>query len=622
MKDDSYTVGGSLAPGASDYVNRAADEQLWAFITRSMLVCTVCHILAPRQSGKSSSINNIAYKLMDKEIIYIKISLQEYGSITSSNGLYYNLLRDICQIICNRGLIRSGDDPVNLMEQLNGYWYQQTDIQPPVKFREFIIGKILNRINVKLVIALDEVQSLISFGLNNDFIGFLKSLTEIHDQPALGKLAFVLLGVAKPSDLITNYHYAFTFGTSIELGYFQGSCEPLQTGLARITKEPAKVLEAILFWTGGQPFLTQLVCSLVVNHPTPPEGGDIEEYVKEIVEEKIINNWEQQDQKNHLRGIDRCFYTTSPDLKPIKLAVLRIYSSILASNNCRFNESNNLHWELLISGIVKKEGEYLRVVNPIYAQIFDINWVNEREKFLQEDFMPAPYTTIYDRDIFILVDQSGSMVRKDADTGDQTRYQYVQEIIEGNIASILSEATTEGEKICESISVYFFSRDEVAQYPIKITDPSQVQGMFLENKPKSKTFIGKTINKCLDTWLTEGKPNGRGAFFLVYTDGRFDDEPDFVNCVKRVSESIDDEKAVKFIILGLGKDIDKLKFLELDFNTKKELSHNILVFNLVNEVDDIIQELERQLVDDPGTAFPEWVMREYPDFVKKVKEFH
>ena len=76
------------------------------------------------------------------------------------------------------------------------------------------------------------------------------------------------------------------------------------------------------------------------------------------------------------------------------------------------------------------------------------------------------------------------------------------------------------------------------------------------------------------------------------------------------------------LILGLGADINVESFLDIDFNVTANLDYNIMVFNLVNEVDDIIVELERQLGDDAGLAFPEWVKKKRPDFVKKVMEAH
>lgn len=233
-----------------------------------------------------------------------------------------------------------------------------------------------------------------------------------------------------------------------------------------------------------------------------------------------------------------------------------------------------------------------------------------------------PFSTIYNRDVFILIDRSGSMVRKDADTGNQTRYDYLEEVVEGHVAAILSGQNSRrqesGQTICDSVSIYFFSRPEVAPSPIAIRDASEVWKLFSENQPKTKTFIGPTLEKCLDTWLAGGKPKNRGAFFLIYTDGLFNDEQQFVDCLAKACAHIENHKTVKFFVLGLGQDVDIEHFLNLDFNIKNQLPFDLLVFDLVNEVDDIIELLERQLTDDPQLAFPEWVKRRHPEFVRQV----
>lgn len=232
------------------------------------------------------------------------------------------------------------------------------------------------------------------------------------------------------------------------------------------------------------------------------------------------------------------------------------------------------------------------------------------------------YSSICNRNVFILIDQSGSMVRKDADTGNQTRYEYLQEVVEGHVAAILCAGSkfrhALGEKICDRLSIYFFSRPEVAPDPIAIEDASQVWKLFVENQPKTKTFIAPTLEKCLNIWLKQGKPNNRGAFFIIYTDGQFNDEQQFVNCIAKACANIDHHKMIKFVVLGIGQDVEIEHFLHLDYNVNNQMPFNILVFDLVNEVDDIIELLQRQLTDEPHLTFPKWVKQRYPEFVNRI----
>ena len=232
------------------------------------------------------------------------------------------------------------------------------------------------------------------------------------------------------------------------------------------------------------------------------------------------------------------------------------------------------------------------------------------------------FSTIYNRDVFILIDRSGSMVRKDRDTRGLARYKFLQEEVESHVWAILNtEGVLENSSpstICDRLSLYFFCRDKVGAGPYEIDDASQLQDLFRKHPPKGNTFITPTLQQCFKTWLSRGKPKNRGAFFIIYTDGLFDDELKFSQFISQACLEIHDHREIKFLILGLGEEIDVQHFLALDFNVNQKNDFNTLVFDRVNEVDDILDVLQRQLVENPDLAFPDWVLDRYPEFVRKV----
>lgn len=81
-------------------------------------------------------------------------------------------------------------------------------------------------------------------------------------------------------------------------------------------ENPPAILQAILHWTQGQPFLTQKLCQLVIQAieqtgagflPIPP--GMEPYWVDELVKTHVLENWEAQDEPIHLRTIrDRLFW--------------------------------------------------------------------------------------------------------------------------------------------------------------------------------------------------------------------------------------------------------------------------------------------------------------------------
>lgn len=155
-----------------------------------------------------------------------------------------------------------------------------------------------------------------------------------------------MLGVASPSDLIQDKHYStpFNIGKAIELqGFKIEDSEPLLKGLVGKVSKPEIVLKEILYWTRGQPFLTQKLCWLIVNYcNSKTEYSLFEEdkeaqWVEQIVQQQIVNNWEAQDEPEHLRTIrDRLLRNT-----PKTIQLLQLYQQILEQGQIPAQNSLN-----------------------------------------------------------------------------------------------------------------------------------------------------------------------------------------------------------------------------------------------------------------------------------------
>jgi CheY-like chemotaxis protein len=181
--------------------------------------------------------------------------------------------------------------------------------------------------------------------------------------------------VATPSDLITdkNISTPFNIGRAIELTGFQfHEVQPLIQGLAGRVSRPEVVIREVLEWTGGQPFLTQKLCKQILNWEKSILAGREAECVEELVRSHILENWETQDEPEHLRTIrDRILWS------PRKEQLLRLYQHILEAGEVRVNDTPE-QMELRLSGLVVKQQGKLRVYNRIYAYIFNQTWVQSR----------------------------------------------------------------------------------------------------------------------------------------------------------------------------------------------------------------------------------------------------
>lgn len=231
--------------------------------------------------------------------------------------------------------------------------------------------------------------------------------------------------------------------------------------------------------------------------------------------------------------------------------------------------------------------------------------------------MPSP--KIYNRDVFILIDQSGSMVRRDAEFNNQIRWKGIQEVIEGHVYRILDETGLDEEKICDEIVLTFFSPNRPCERTIYIQDASQIPAVFDEARPDAGTFITPTLEQVLNQWFAKRSQNKKG-FVIIYTDGQFDDRDKFMNLIETTCRKLENQDDLKIVIIGFGSEINLKFYLQLDMNANgfkdsKGLDCNIVVFDLLNKMPSIIEVLDRQL-ENPQAGLPMWVKTEHPELFK------
>ena len=593
------------------YVEREADYKLHQFAQLERVSNRICFILAPRQTGKTSLMVKTIGQLPPEEFICVQLDFQEFSSSANSDEtLYYSLLNQICRQIAD---IDSDNYWVKL---LNATWNETPDLDPKLRFKNFIIEQILNKKNgTKLIIFIDEIQNLISCKQQNSFIGFIKSLSQSDRPTALGRLAFVLLGVARPSDLVTDYKVALNLGDRLELGTLKESnCKPLWQGLQDVTSDPETIVHFILDWTGGQPFLTQALCHLVTVGRKIPKNSDVKDYIEKLVISKVIKDWRRQDRLyrlSHLEEIENWFIRVDSSHKLEKLAALRLYTRILNQDLIKFEQNDPKQWDLLISGlVVRDDNDFLKVANRIYEKVFTLDWVKEKEEALQEGIMVDPLSRIYNRDIFMLIDQSASTLKKDG--GEKSRWKLMEELVTGHVATILDrdDGSETQVKICEQIYIATFNLNKFRGNFYLISDAEQVEDIFLENRPDANSFVVPTLRHCFNMWLKgqeqvtvqdikEGK--AKGAFFIIYSDGQFDDPLAFEQFITEATQKVDDDRLVKILIVGLGKGVNVKYFDSLDMRKYKNAKGedcNIVVFDLAEDLDEgIIEMMQRQLRD-------------------------
>ncbi|MEG5000046.1 AAA-like domain-containing protein [Microcoleus sp. B4-D4] len=378
MTEVTYQIGGSLASDAPTYVVRKADDQLYQALKNGEF----CYILNSRQMGKSSLLVRTFHRLQAEGFQCSTIDMTRIGTENITSLQWY------------KGIVGDLWRSFNLLGKVNlKTWWKEEEVSFLQRLSYFIEDILLAKFSEdKIVILVDEIDSIL--GLDFPVDDFFALIRYCYNQrainPEYNRITFAIFGVATPSDLIADKNRTpFNIGRAIDLQGFQlEEAQPLAKGLKNVITNPPAVIKEILAWTGGQPFLTQKICELVVRTAGESRSGDLKIppgtegfFVESLVRDKIIDKWESQDEPEHLKTIrDRILRNEQRAGR-----LLGIYQQILQSvgavdGACPpvASDDSREQIELILSGLVEKKHNFLQVKNRIYQEVFDFNWVEKK----------------------------------------------------------------------------------------------------------------------------------------------------------------------------------------------------------------------------------------------------
>jgi len=348
---DFFVVGGTLGPQAPSYVERDADRALHEALRRGFF----CYVLTSRQLGKSSLVARVASRLRSEGTTVALLDVTALGRNLSPEQWYH-------------GLSHSLGQRLGLEDEFEEFWATHEKVGPLLRLVSALEQVVLKNVAGQIVIFVDEIDYVqgLPFSADEFFAAIRETYNRRAEDSEFRRLTFCLLGVAMPTDLITDTRATpFNIGQRIELTDFSlDEAMRLAHGFHDDGRNAATLLERILYWTGGQPYLTQRLCQAVASDPGARLAADVDR----ICERRFfLPNQEIEDL--NLKAVEARLLDSDPTER------LSLYERVLRGHRVVHDETNALVGELLLAGVVAADRKRLKVRNRIYERVFDRRWI-------------------------------------------------------------------------------------------------------------------------------------------------------------------------------------------------------------------------------------------------------
>lgn len=348
-----FIVGGTLGGSAASYVQRPLDNEL----LRHLLTGEYCNVLAARQMGKSSLMVRTAEELRMQGVKTATIDITSIGSLVTPSQWYLGLVSRLAR-------------ELRMDVDAEGWWHSMESRSPVQRFSDFLQDIVLEKVKERIVIFIDEIDSTLKLDFTDDFFAAIRAMYNARSRHEIYKrLTFVLLGVARPGDLIKDRtRTPYNIGVNVDVTDFQiNELDSFRLVLdKKFPNQGKEILKWVLDWTGGQPYLTQKLCLEVVEHAN---GLFTEEKLFDLVEQLFLGD-KARTETNLVTIRDRVNHS------PYVVKMLRIYKRVLENKQVLAEERSIEQNELKLTGLVKVNPKgVLQVRNRIYAHVFDATWV-------------------------------------------------------------------------------------------------------------------------------------------------------------------------------------------------------------------------------------------------------
>lgn len=346
------------------YIERAADAKLLTALRRA----DYAYVLSSRQTGKTSLMIRTLRQLRREGFRCAKVDLGSLGTDPDPVQWYHSLAVEIAEAA---GCGDTFADP----------FFALTVRRTPVQRFTRFLRSLLAQSDSSLVIFIDEVESFLKLPMRvaDDFLAAIRSCFNDRDrEPLFRKLAFCLLGVCTPTELIRDERRTpFNVARSIHLEDF--TWEATRGGFLPALGDGGPEAEACLRglhdWSGGHPYLTHRLVEEVQHRHE--DGAELSQALADqAVADLFLGQVGLGREHENFLEVERRLCLGPAHRVQRRLA---LYRALLRGERVPVRGHDPIQIELRIAGLVRElrtpgEPPHLGVRNRIFAAVFDESW--------------------------------------------------------------------------------------------------------------------------------------------------------------------------------------------------------------------------------------------------------
>ena len=348
-----FVAGGTLRADAPSYVERPADQELREHIESGDL----CYVLTTRQMGKSSLMARTAATLRTGGYHTAIVDLTSIGQ-APANKWYLSFLDEL-------------ESQLPFTSDVEEWWERNGALSHVRRFTKFFHEVLSQEVEGRVVIFVDEIDSILGLDFADDFFAAIRSLYN-RDSHILQerRLSFVLLGVAAPNDLIEDRtRTPFNIGTRIDLSEL--TLKDAGVLLQGLPEHDQSILKRIFYWTNGHPYLTQKIGEAIAR-------DEYRKWDDAAVDELVTSLFftdEAVAKEGNLQFVGQRIAASGN-----KARLLRLYRDIYRGKTVASVEQSPSQNELKLYGLIQTDRNNRLVIrNRIYRQVFDEEWIKENQ---------------------------------------------------------------------------------------------------------------------------------------------------------------------------------------------------------------------------------------------------